>query len=104
MQLTGRRHFDSVASPAGGGVMTPTARVVRFLRLLARTTRCSTRLMMWSANFIIIALSGLLAFLLRFDFHLTPHALRCITWAVPLWVAAKGVAFRWHELDRGWWR
>jgi FlaA1/EpsC-like NDP-sugar epimerase len=79
-------------------------RPVKLVQAIARLPRISTRLMIWSANLTIIVLSGLLAFLLRFDFRLTPHASHCLTYALPLWVLAKSAAFRWRDLDRGWWR
>jgi FlaA1/EpsC-like NDP-sugar epimerase len=75
----------------------------RLMLAMARLPRFS-RLVAWGANLSIIVLSGLLAFLLRFDFHLTPHATNCLIYALPLWLVAKSAAFRWRDLDRGWWR
>jgi FlaA1/EpsC-like NDP-sugar epimerase len=84
--------------------MTTANRPHWILRVLARLPRMSARLMIWSANLAIIVLSALAAFLLRFDFRLTPHAWHCLAYALPLWAVAKTAAFRWRDLDRGWWR
>jgi FlaA1/EpsC-like NDP-sugar epimerase len=64
----------------------------------------SPRLLMFVTELAIFAFSGVLAFLLRFDWKLRPDVVRQLQYAVPIWVLAKAVAFRLLELDRGCWR
>src|ERR1035437_251551 len=58
----------------------------------------------WAAQIGVFALSGVAAFLLRFDFGLPPGYMRHLAYALPIWVGVKIVVFRVAELDRGWWR
>lgn len=74
------------------------------LKIVAAMPNGSRRPLMWAAHVAICALSGVVAFLLRFDFHLSPYNLGLLLSALPLWIAAKSAAFRWLDLDRGWWR
>ena len=54
----------------------------------------------WSA----FALSGFLAFELRFDFVLPAHYLHPMVVALGVWILAKAAAFIVGKLDRGGWR
>jgi FlaA1/EpsC-like NDP-sugar epimerase len=58
----------------------------------------------WAAQIGIFALSGIAAFLLRFDLGLPPGHMRHLAYALPIWVGVKTVVFRVAKLDRGWWR
>jgi FlaA1/EpsC-like NDP-sugar epimerase len=104
MQRTGEGTIHPVTLEKGRRVKKSALRSIPLMPLLARLSRTSTRPLIWGANFVTIVLAGLLAFLLRFDFVLTPYAKQCLAWALPIWVVAKSAAFRWRELDRGWWR
>ncbi len=62
------------------------------------------RALVWVVQLAVFALSGLAAFLLRFDFKL-PHAYwRHLLYALPIWIVIKIVVFRLARLDRGWWQ
>jgi len=52
------------------------------------------------AQVCIFALSGVVAFLLRLDFSLTPAAIRCLCFALPVWIVLKSVAFQAANLNR----
>src|SRR5260370_25788627 len=52
----------------------------------------------------IFALSGTLAFLLRFDFSIPHGEMPSVRLAIPVWMVAKVICFRIYGLDRGWWR
>jgi FlaA1/EpsC-like NDP-sugar epimerase len=58
----------------------------------------------WAVQIGVFALSGVAAFLLRFDFGLPHHYVRHLLYALPIWVIVKIVVFRVAGLDRGWWR
>ncbi len=58
----------------------------------------------WTIQALIFALSGSLAFLLRFDFAVPPFYLPVIAKTLLVWVLVKSVVFRLHGLDRGWWQ
>jgi FlaA1/EpsC-like NDP-sugar epimerase len=58
----------------------------------------------WVAQIGIFALSGVLAFLLRFDLRMPPAYLGRLAYALPIWIVVKSVVFRVANLDRGWWR
>jgi FlaA1/EpsC-like NDP-sugar epimerase len=49
-------------------------------------------------------LSGIVAFLLRFEFSLPDRDLVYLAFSVPVWVVVKGVIFHLLALDRGGWR
>jgi FlaA1/EpsC-like NDP-sugar epimerase len=73
------------------------AKVMR--RVVART-----RLLSRSAQFAIFILSGVGAFLLRFEFFIPPYFLRHLFFAVTTWAVVKSLVFHLHGLHRGWWR
>jgi len=52
---------------------------------------------------MVFALSGVAAFLLRFDFSLPPDSLRRLSYALPIWIVFKVAVFRFAKLDRGVW-
>src|ERR1017187_7933703 len=58
----------------------------------------------WVVQLGVFALSGVAAFLLRFDFGLPSTYLRHLAYALPIWIVVKTVVFRVAGLDRGWWR
>jgi FlaA1/EpsC-like NDP-sugar epimerase len=64
----------------------------------------SPRLFIWAVQIAIFALSGLFAFLIRFEFELTAPYLAQMAVAIPVWILVKTVVFRLLKLDRGWWR
>src|ERR1035438_73103 len=71
-----------------------------FVERLSRVSRP----VVWAAQLGVFALSGVAAFLLRFDFGLPSDYLRHLAYALPIWVVVKIVVFRVAGLDRGWWR
>ena len=62
------------------------------------------RLAVWLVQLSIFVLSGLAAFLLRFDFTVPAPYFQYFIWALPIWLIVKAVVFRVCGLDRGWWR
>ena len=62
------------------------------------------RLAVWVVQLGVFALSGVAAFLLRFDLALPTAYLKCLAYALPIWLVVKSVVFRLAGLDRGWWR
>ena len=62
------------------------------------------RAKIWGVQLVAFALSGVLAFLLRFDFSVPEIFSGHFRFAIPVWVVAKAVSFRIFGLDRGWWR
>jgi len=52
----------------------------------------------------IFSLSGVAAFLLRFDFSLPPAYLRHLAYALAIWIVVKIAVFHSVKLDRGLWR
>ena len=62
------------------------------------------RPIVWAVQLGIFAISGVLAFLLRFDFGLPPAYLKYLAYALPIWIVVKALVFRAVNLDRGWWR
>jgi FlaA1/EpsC-like NDP-sugar epimerase len=66
--------------------------------------RRSPRALIWAVQIAIFALSGVFAFLLRFEFELKPPFLAQMALAIPVWVVVKTIVFRLLKLDRGWWR
>ena len=75
-------------------------RAREFVEKLARIHRA----VVWVSQIGIFALSGVLAFLLRFDLRMPPAYLGHLAYALPIWIVVKSVVFRVANLDRGWWR
>ena len=61
------------------------------------------RALIWATQLIVFAGAGVLSFLLRFDFSLPAECLRCLLFAVPIWMLVKTAIFRIAKLDRGLW-
>jgi FlaA1/EpsC-like NDP-sugar epimerase len=62
------------------------------------------RPVVWSAQIGVFALSGVAAFLLRFDFNLPLGYIRHLAYALPIWIGIKMVVFHAAKLHRGWWQ
>ena len=52
----------------------------------------------------IFAVSGIGAFLLRFDLSIPAKETAHLAYALAVWIVVKSIAFRLARLDRGWWR
>lgn len=52
----------------------------------------------------LFALSGIVAFLLRFEFSIPARDVVFLAYSVPIWVAVKGIIFHFLALDRRGWR
>jgi FlaA1/EpsC-like NDP-sugar epimerase len=62
------------------------------------------RALVWAAEIGLFAISGVVAFLLRFDLSL-PSAYRIyLAYALPIWILVKIAVFHVAKLDRGLWR
>ena len=59
--------------------------------------------LVWAAQIAAFVVSGLTAFLLRFDLVLPSIYLRHLAYAIPIWVLVKFVVFHAAKLDRGLW-
>ena len=62
------------------------------------------RTLVWTAQIGVFALSGVVAFLLRFDLSLPPAYRIFLAYALPIWILVKIVVFHAAKLDRGLWR
>jgi len=74
---------------------------------LHRVARHLTRNLRWVIRMVqlaIIAIAGVLAFLLRFDFSVPPHYWPQVLASLYVWIPVKVLVFRSLGLDRGWWR
>ncbi len=58
----------------------------------------------WTIQAMAFAVSGFLAFLLRFDLSIPRFYFKHMWLSILIWVLVKSLAFRLHGLDRGWWR
>ena len=58
------------------------------------------RIFVWAAEISIFALSGVMAFLLRFDLNVPPAYLGCLVVALPVWIIAKSATFQIAYLHR----
>jgi len=78
----------------------------RIERVLDRilTMESVPRVIVWLVQISIFIVSGLAAFLIRFDFIIPGVHVRHLVWALPIWLVVKAVVFRLCGLDRGWWR
>lgn len=59
---------------------------------------------MWLFQSVLFAVSGGLAFLIRFEFSLPARDVVYLVFATPIWIVVKGVVFHILALDRGGWR
>jgi FlaA1/EpsC-like NDP-sugar epimerase len=64
----------------------------------------SRRLAILAAEILMFSVSGVGAFLLRFDLSIPHGQVTNLLYALPVWIVAKAFLFRLHGLDRGWWR
>ena len=71
-------------------------------RTIARSSTIR-RALVWAAQLMVFALSGVAAFSLRFDFGLPSDSLRRLSYALPIWIVLKVAVFRLVKLDRGVW-
>jgi len=62
------------------------------------------RALVWAAQIGLFAISGVVAFLLRFDLRLPPAYRIFLAYALPIWILVKIVVFHAAKLDRGLWR
>ena len=58
----------------------------------------------WTVQLCLFALSGVAAFVLRFDGAIPPRYQVHLVWGLAIWLVTKTVVFRLYGLDRGWWR
>lgn len=76
-----------------------------FLLKLSKAQSCLLkRIAIGICQCLLFAVSGLVAFLLRFEFSVPVRDVMYLTVAVPVWVVVKGVMFHGLVLDRGGWR
>jgi FlaA1/EpsC-like NDP-sugar epimerase len=75
-----------------------------FLKLSKTYGRGYGRLGIYVINLLIFICSGILAFLLRYEFTLTDLAWNYTAWAISLWIIVKSGVFHYFGLDRGGWR
>lgn len=54
---------------------------------------------MWSAQIGVFFISGVMAFLLRFDLGLPPAYIRSLVCALPVWIVVKSVTFHFAKLN-----
>ena len=69
-----------------------------------RSIEAMRRALVWAAQIGMFALSGVAAFLLRFDFRLPLAYRRDLFYALPIWILVKIAVFYAAKLDRGLWR
>ncbi len=62
------------------------------------------RLTVWAAQIVVFALSGVTAFLLRFDFVIPAAYRGHLIRGLLIWIVVKAIVFRLAKLDRGLWR
>jgi FlaA1/EpsC-like NDP-sugar epimerase len=62
------------------------------------------RALVWALQIGVFALSGVVAFLLRFDVSLPPGCRIYLAYALPIWILVKMAVFHFAKLDRGLWR
>ena len=62
------------------------------------------RTLVWTGLISVFAISGVAAFLLRFDLTLPLSFRRYLIYALPIWILVKIAVFRIARLDRGLWR
>jgi FlaA1/EpsC-like NDP-sugar epimerase len=61
------------------------------------------RVLTVAAQIAIFCLSGIAAYLIRFEFRLPPSVFAGMLWAIPTWVVVKSIVFVSLRLHRGWW-
>ena len=58
----------------------------------------------WAVKLTVFAVSGVAAFLLRFDFVIPPRSLAHLYWGLAIWLAVKPPVFYLYGVHRAWWR
>jgi FlaA1/EpsC-like NDP-sugar epimerase len=71
---------------------------------LTNRLKAMRRYLVWAMQIGVFVLSGVVAFLLRFDLSIPSSYVRSLEYALPIWVLVKIVVFCLGKLDRGWWR
>jgi FlaA1/EpsC-like NDP-sugar epimerase len=74
------------------------------LKLSKRQTCLVRRAAIVLLQCLLFAASGVVAFLLRFEFSLPSRDMLYLAYSVPLWILTKAIAFHVLGLDRGGWR
>ena len=74
------------------------------IRGVARYFACHPRWVVRAVQLVIFAVSGVLAFILRFDFTVPAQFRPQLLAGFCIFVPAKILAFSFFRLDRGWWR
>src|SRR5664279_775319 len=64
------------------------------------TTNAIRLAAVWAAQILLFAISGIAAYLLRFDFSLPSIYFRDAAYAVSVWVVIKSLAFHFANLDK----
>jgi FlaA1/EpsC-like NDP-sugar epimerase len=62
------------------------------------------RPVIWGTHLGLFLVSGVAAFLLRFDFSIPASESHDLVFGLAVWLIVKSSVFRWLVLDRGWWR
>ena len=74
------------------------------IQRVARRLAPYTRWVLGTVQLAIVAVAGVLAFLLRFDFSVPPQYWPHLLAALCVWVPVKALVFHFLRLDCGWWR
>jgi FlaA1/EpsC-like NDP-sugar epimerase len=86
-----------------GGFQNRREQAVSQGHMLEKLGRMS-RPLIWAVQAGIFAVSGIGAFLLRFDLSIPAKETAHLAYALAIWIVVKSIAFRIARLDRGWWR
>ena len=79
-------------------------RTVKRLSRSAPVLRLYRLAALWLVHVCVFAVSGVTAFLLRFDFQLRPPERLHLLYGLAIWVPAKILAFHLFQINRIWWR
>jgi len=81
--------------------------VIRTVKRLSRSApvlRLYRLAALWLVHVCVFAVSGVTAFLLRFDFQLRPPERLHLLYGLAIWIPAKILAFHLFHINRTWWR
>ena len=73
-------------------------------RRIVEALGTKSRPFIWAVQIGIFVVSGITAFLLRFDLSFPPEQVAHLVYALLVWTVVKTIVFRIARLDRGWWR
>jgi FlaA1/EpsC-like NDP-sugar epimerase len=59
---------------------------------------------LWLVHVCVFAVSGVVAFLLRFDFQVKPPEGAHLLYGLAIWIPAKSLSFHVFHVNRTWWR